>query len=99
MAHDDLQDATQNADPLIDEVRRIRRTICERTGHDLDRLAAELRAVEQDYAARRGVFAKVNEEAAARVQASWGDMTGPGQDPLIDEIRSIRQSASHERRD
>jgi hypothetical protein len=60
-------------DPLIDEVRQIRREICERSGHDLDHLFEELRQVERQYAERRGVFSGVNDEAAARVQASWGE--------------------------
>jgi hypothetical protein len=85
--------ANRESDPLIDEVRRIRREICERTGHDLDRLAEELRQVEREYAQRDGVFAGVSTEAAARVQASWGDMSGPGEDPIVEEVRSARQAS------
>lgn len=91
MSSRDLQAADGEPDPLIDEVRRIRGEICASTGHDLDRLAEELRQIQCEYANRRGVFSGVSAEAAARVEASWGDMAGPGEDPLIDEVRAVRQ--------
>lgn len=89
--HSQLPDC--QSDPLIDELRRIRQVICERTGHDLDRLAEELRQVEREYAQRGGVFAGVSTEAATRVQASWGDMSGPGDDAIVEEVRSVRQGS------
>jgi hypothetical protein len=42
----------QVADPLIDEVRAVRRAVSEEVGHDVDRLAARLREVEKQYASR-----------------------------------------------
>lgn len=80
-------------DPLIDEVRRIRRDFCKRAGHDLDRLAGELRQIERAYAQKTGVYSKVSAESAARVEASWGDLSGPEEDPLMDEVRAIRTGA------
>jgi hypothetical protein len=85
-------DPTHQGDPLIDEVRQIRREICERAGHDLDRLFEELQQVERAYVERRGVFSGVTAGALARVEASWGDLSGPSEDLLIDEIRTIRTS-------
>jgi hypothetical protein len=90
MDSQNAQDPTHEGDPLIDEVRQIRREICERNGHDLDRVFEELRQVERDYAGRRGVFATVTAESLARVEASWGDLSAPVTDPLIGELRAIR---------
>lgn len=39
-------------DPLIDEVRGIRRSISDRYGNDVDRLYAHLRDVQRQYAGR-----------------------------------------------
>lgn len=82
--------STAENDPLIDEVREIRREIGERNAHDLDRVFEELWHVERDYADRSGVFSGVSNEAAAKVEDSWGDLTGPGSDPLLDEVRAVR---------
>ncbi len=82
----------QTNDPTVDEVRRIRHEIAAQHGNDLDRLAEHLRQVERAYAERQGVFAAATSEAAARVEASWGDMTGRGQDDLIDEVRALRRA-------
>jgi len=82
--------ASAESDPMIDEIRQIRREIGERAGHDLDRLFEELRVLERQYAQRQGIFSGVSKEAAARVEASWGELSGPGSDPLIDEIRTRR---------
>lgn len=79
-------------DPLIDEVRQLRSDICEAANHDIDRLAAELRQMGEEYETRSGIFAVVSQEAAARVVASWGDLSAPAADPLIDEVRTIRSS-------
>lgn len=86
--------STAENDPLIDEVRQIRREIGERNNHDLVRMFDELRTVERDFAERRGVFSAVSETAASRVESSWGDLSGPGRDPLVDEIRAVR-SGNH----
>lgn len=77
-------------DPLIDEVRQLRADICERANHDIDRLANELRQTGEEYDAHRGVFSAVSPEAAARVVASWGDVSGPTDDAIVEEVRAIR---------
>jgi hypothetical protein len=86
----------QKADPntgdaLIDEVRSIRRSICDQFGNDVDRLFDHLLGVEQDYAARRGAFAGVTREAAARVAEGWGEQAHRTDDPIVDEVRAIRR--------
>jgi hypothetical protein len=44
------------ADPLIDEVRAIRRSICDQFDNDVDRLTEHLRQIEHDYLTRTGDF-------------------------------------------
>ena len=90
---------TSNAgDALIDEVRRIRRDICNQFGNDVDRLCDHLREVEQDCAARRGVFAGVSREAAAKVVEGWGDEPYRTDDPIVDEVRAIRKGLAEKKR-
>lgn len=84
------QNDFDRSDPLIDEVRGIRRAICAEFGNDVDRLFEHLRQVELDYAARRGVFACVTKEAADEVAKSWGEQAYRTDDPLVDEVRAIR---------
>jgi len=84
----------EDSDPAIDEIRRARREVCEEAGHDIDKLVEQLEQTVRDYDARVGAFASLSEDGAARLVASWGDMTGPGSDPLIEHIRAIRQKAS-----
>lgn len=90
--------ASNVGDVLIDEVRRIRRDICNEFGNDVDRLCDHLREVEQDYAARRGVFTGVSKEAAAKVVESWGDEPYRTDDPIVDEVRAIRKSLAEKER-
>ena len=82
----------ESGDAIVDEVRRIRRCICERAQNDVDRLAAELREVEREYGARGGVFQHVNKEAAAQVLKSWGEEAFRTDDPLVDEVRARRKA-------
>ena len=79
------------SNPLVEEVRRIRGSICEQMGHDLDRLCDHLIAVSRDYDERRGVFAGVTKAAAARVIEAWGDDAHRQDDPIVDEVREIRR--------
>jgi hypothetical protein len=81
----------QPTDSLVDEVRQIRAQVAEQFGNDLDKLVAHLREVEHDYAERRGIYAGIDKEAARRVEKSWGDLSGPADEPIIDEIREIRR--------
>lgn len=90
-------DSQISEESLIDEVRRIRRSICEQSGHDVDRLFDNLESVGRDYDARRGVFASVNAEAAARVVDGWGEDAHRRDDPIVDEVRAIRRRLSQER--
>lgn len=78
-------------DALIDEVRAIRREICNQFGNDVDRLCDHLREVERDYAARRAVFAGVSKAAAAKLVETWGDEPYRTDDPIVDEVRAIRK--------
>lgn len=79
------------SDPLIDEVRAIRREICAEFGNDVDRLAEHLKIIEREYADRRGVFACISKEAAAKVVESWGEDAYRTDDPVVDEVREIRR--------
>ena len=82
--------------PIVDEVRRIRASICEEFGNDVDRLCDHLIQVDRDFDARRGVFACVTQENAARVVAGWGTDPYRTDDPLIDEVREIRRKLGEE---
>lgn len=79
------------ADPLVDDVRRIRRKICEEFGSDIDRLCDHLETVARDYDERRGVFEGLSAEAAARLAAAWGAEALRQDDPIVDDVRAIRQ--------
>ena len=46
------QQRTDRPDPLVDEVREVRRAIFEECGNDLDRLFAFLRQVQDQHASR-----------------------------------------------
>jgi hypothetical protein len=80
------------SDALIDEVRSIRRAVYGEFGNDVERLCAHRQEVERDYAARRGVFATVSKEAAAKVVKSWGSDPLRTDDPLLDEVRALRKA-------
>lgn len=95
--NDSRQTGHEPADALIDEVRTIRRTLCEQFVNDVDRLIDHLRTVERDYAARRGDFAGVSAESAASIAASWGPAAAGRDDAIIDEVRAIRQNLSRRR--
>ena len=55
------------ADPLIEEVRQLRRRVCEAVGNDVDRLCDELLKVEQEFRTRTGRFGDIPRERAADV--------------------------------
>ena len=78
-------------DPIVEHVREIRRGISEAAGGDMDRLAAELRRVEQEYSARVGVFGNAQAKSASAVQAGWGDLQSPRRDEIVDDVRDIRR--------
>ena len=82
-------------DALIDEVRSARRAVCTQFGNEVDRLFDHLLEVERDYSARRGAFAGVNREAAMRVAECWGEQTRGTDDPIVDEVRTIRKELAN----
>ncbi len=86
-----------SGDALIDEVRAIRRRLCEQVGNDVDRLVADLRQVEAEYAARRGAFRDVTKDAAAKVLESWGEAARRTDDPIVDEVRTLRRNRGRAR--
>ncbi len=86
----------KTSDALIDEVRGIRRNVCDQFENDVDELCDHLRDVERDYAARRGIFAIVTREAAARVAEAWSDTVTPAEDAIVDEVRSVRKKLGNE---
>jgi len=98
MSARDEPNSLDAGDALIDEVRSMRREICNQFGNDVDRLCDHLEQVEQDYAARRGPFACVSKEAAAKVVASWGDEPYRTDDPIVDEVRAIRKRLAAEKK-
>lgn len=51
--------STEEADALIDEVRAIRRSMCEEFGNDVKKLAEHLGTIEEEYRSRTGRFARV----------------------------------------
>jgi len=86
--------AGMSNDPLVAEVREIRRAIGEEFGNDVDRLCDHLATVARAYDERRGVFACATKTAAAKVVTSWGDDVHGTDNPVVDEVRAIRKSLS-----
>jgi len=86
--------ASSSGDPVVDEVRRIRASICDETGHDVDQLCDYLIEISRDFDDRRGEFSSVTDEAAARVAQSWGDDALRQDDATVDQVRAIRQRPS-----
>jgi hypothetical protein len=79
-----------NKDPMIDEIREIRRRVAAELGNDFEKLAEHLRQIDKEYSERRGVFANVTRDAATQVEQSWGDMSALPRDTLVEEVRLIR---------
>ena len=74
-------------DPLIDEVRAIRREICAEYGNDVDRLVDHLRQVEAEYRSGSGRFAGLLKLTSAQVVAGWGDEVNDLTDPVVEDAR------------
>lgn len=53
-------------DPLIDEVRAVRKSISDRVGDDFDKLAEYYRQVGEEYRTRTGRFASQKPERESR---------------------------------
>ncbi|MGA2442269.1 MAG: hypothetical protein ABSH08_15050 [Tepidisphaeraceae bacterium] len=80
---------SEEADPLIDEVRAIRRSICDLFGEDVEKLAEHLRAVEREYRGRTGRFADVPLEPG---QELFPDALQAQVDPFLSDLRKLRNA-------
>ena len=79
------------SDPIVDEVRAIRSSICEEFGNDVDRLCDHLQEVEREYLERTGRFAGLFTMTSEQVVAGWGDEVNDLSDPIVDDVREIRR--------
>lgn len=80
-----------HSDPLIDEVRAERRRLAAEFDNDVERFCAHLRDVEREYVARTGPFAHLTDDAAEKVTSGWAAEVEETADPLIDEVRILRE--------
>jgi len=80
-------DSVPGSDPLIDEVRAIRRAVCDEFGNDVDRLCDHLQEVEREYRARTGRFANVPRKLDHEL---FPESAVAKPDPLIDEVRALK---------
>ena len=83
--------SSSRSDPLMDEVRAIRRELCEQFGNDVNRLCDHLREVEREYREKRSPFAGVSPAAMERVTATWPEEVRNPSDPLREEARELRK--------
>jgi len=76
-------------DPLIEEVRSIRRSICDEFGNDVAKLAEHLRGVEEEYRTRTGRFADVPRKVEGELfpEAAQAEV-----DPFLSELRQLRKA-------
>ena len=72
-----------------DEVRALRRAVCDAAGNDVDRLCDELVKVEQEYRTRTGRFADVPREAT---ENPFPEAATRPADPPGDDVRRVRRS-------
>jgi hypothetical protein len=79
----------EEADPLIDEVRAIRRSICDLFGMDVEKLAEHLRGIEREYRERSGPFAGVPLQPG---QELFPDASQGEPDALLSDLRKIRKA-------
>jgi len=79
------QDDFPASDPLIDEVRAIRRAVCEEFGNDVDRLCDHLQEVEREYRTRTGRFADVPRKLSREL---FPESAASEASSLIDEVGS-----------
>ena len=78
-------------DPLIDEVRSLRRSLCDVVANDVDRLCDRLAQIDRDYRNRTGGFASLPWKVEGELFPDAGSGTP---DPLIDEVRALRRGHS-----
>ena len=82
-------------DPLIDEVRAIRRQVAAEAGNDVGTLCDRLREVEKQFRSRIGPFAVV---PGAGDEELFPEAGAPVADPLIDDVRHRREELARQRR-
>ena len=75
-------------DPLIDEVRELRRQVSEESGNDVDRLCDELQRIESEWRTRTGRFADIPKTPPT--SELFHGSARPAPDPLLDELRELR---------
>ncbi len=81
--------AGEEVDLLIDDVRAIRRSICDLYGKDVEKLAEHLRGVEQEYRGRTGRFAGVPLQPG---QELFPDALKAEADPFLSDLRKLRNA-------
>jgi hypothetical protein len=64
--------ATSTADPLVEEVRAVRRAIAARVGDDFERLGDYVRKIGDEWRERKGRFAASSAEPAPESSTSDG---------------------------
>jgi hypothetical protein len=84
-----MNPAGDETDPLIDEVRTIRRSICDLFEGDVEKLAAHLRGIEQEYHTRTGRFANVPLMPSGEL---FPEALQAETDPFLSELRKMRNS-------
>ncbi len=82
------------SDPLIDEVRAIRRAVCADFGNDVDRLCDHLVEVEREYRTRTGRFANLPRKLDAEL---FAESAVAPPDPGMDELRAMKDQPSSRR--
>jgi hypothetical protein len=82
-------DLDSETDAVIDEVRAIRRSICDKYGNDLDKLGEHLRVIEAEYRARSGRFVGVPRQSA---EEFFPDLHISEDDPMLSELRKLRKA-------
>lgn len=84
---DNDNETRSSSDPLIDEVRAIRRAVCDEFGNDVDRLCDHLQEVEREYHARTGRFVNVPRKLDREL---FPESAVALPDPGIDEVRTMK---------
>ena len=83
------QTTTEETDPLIDEVRTIRRSICDEFGNDLEKLVAHLSKVEDEYRTRTGCFTAVPRQIEGEL---FPDVARDEAEPFVSDICEVRKT-------
>jgi hypothetical protein len=76
-------------DPLIDEVRAIRRSVCDLFEGDVERLADHLRGIEEEFRGRTGRFAHIPVKPGPEL---FPDALHAEPDPFLSDLRKLRKA-------